>query len=272
MTENAFSIPFISPPYGPPPYPVEEARLVIVRYEADKDAIAAAIPKPLEPRGDGIVTAFAGNMWQTRGPGAYLEGGLVVGVTYKGEPSSYVVILLTSTEEATFVGREVFGLPKLMCDPGSVVVDGNGRRASLVRRGREILSVGANLEESADGVQMLPQHRYMVKSVPSPDPDYPSLRQVVHQKLVGHKVRRAWRGRGWVDVGGDPQIDLTPFARKRVIDGWYIEASWDVPPARVVHEEERYASAAGDRSQRTPVQREPVLARATSESKGGNDD
>lgn len=238
IDNEPFSIPFIAPPYGPPPYPVESAKLVIVRYEADKDAVARAVPRPLEPLDDGVVTAFIGDMWQSRGPGAYLEGGLVVGCRYKDHQSTFVPILLTSTDEAVFVGREVFGLPKYLCDPGTVNVDGNGRSASLLRRGTEILSLGVLLDEREDGIDRLPKHRYFLKRVPSPDPDFPSKTQLIYQELTEHSVNGSWRGRGFVRVGRSTQIDLTPFACRRVLEAWYIEAKWNVPAAKVLLDED----------------------------------
>ncbi len=234
---EAFSAPLASPPYLEPPYPVEDAKLAIVRYKADIKAIAAFIPKPLEPAGDGVVTAFVGDIWQTGGPGEYHEGGIALGVRYRGIAASYMPFLLTSTDDALLVGREVFGMPKLLCDPGTIWIDGNARRASLVRRGDEILAVGVNLERAGAGLKLLPAHRLFIKKIPSPDPKWPSLRQVIHQRLSGHRVKHAFRGRGWVRIGGNVAIDLSALAPVSVLESWYIEASWDVPAAKVLLEE-----------------------------------
>lgn len=234
---EAFSSPLASPPYLEPPYPVEDAKLVIVRYKADPKAIANLIPKPLEPSGDGVVTAFIGDIWQTAGPGEYHEGGVSLGVRYRGATGSYMPFLLTSTDDALLVGREVFGMPKLLCDPGTIWIDGNARRASLVRRGDEILGLGVNLERAGQGLKLLPVHRFFVKKIPSPDPKWPSLRQVIHQRLSGHRVKRAFRGRGWVRTGGNVAIDLSPLAPVSILESWYIEASLDVPAAKVLLEE-----------------------------------
>jgi acetoacetate decarboxylase len=235
--KEAYSSPLLSPPYLRPPYPVESAKLVIVRYRAEVENIARLIPRPLKPIGDGIITAFIGDIWQIAGPGEYHEGGISVGVRYKGVTGSYMPFLLTSTDDALLVGREVFGMPKLLCDPGAVWIDGNARRASLIRRGDEILGLGINLERRIDGKKVLPIHRLFVKNIPSPDPKWPSLRQVVYQRLVDHKVKCAYSGRGWVRVGGNVAIDLSIAKPTSVSEAWYIEASWDVPPAKVMLEE-----------------------------------
>lgn len=234
---EAFSAPLASPPYLAPPYPVEDAKLVIVRYRANSDAIADLVPKPLEPVGDGIVTAFIGDIWQTGGPGEYHEGGISVGVRYRGIAASYMPYLLTSTDDALLVGREVFGMPKLLCDPQVISIDGNARRASLVRRGDEILALGVNLERTGDGLKLLPVQRFFIKKIPSPDPKWPSLRQVIYQRLGGHRLKQAFHGRGWVRTGGNVTIDLGALAPASIIEAWYIEASWDVPAAKVLLEE-----------------------------------
>lgn len=234
---ESFSSPIASPPYLKPPYPVEDAKLVIVRYQADAKKVASLVPPPLEPIGDGIVTAFIGDIWQIAGPGEYHEGGISVGVRYKGTTGSYMPFLLTSTDDALLVGREVFGMPKLLCDPGAIWVDGNGRRASLVRRGDEILGLGVNLEKRIDGRKLLPVHRFFIKKMPSPDPKWPSLRQVVYQRLTDHKVKCAYSGRGWVRTGGNLAISLDSVVPTSVIEAWYIEAAWDVPAGKVLLEE-----------------------------------
>lgn len=242
MMNEGFSSPLSAQSYGPPPYPVEDAKFVVVRYVADPEAIAAIIPDPLRPVGDGVLTAFIGDMWQSRGPGAYHEGGLVVPVKYKDRTSSYCPFLWTSTDEALLVGREVFGLPKQLCDPTTMWADGNARRGNLLRRGDELLAVGVNLEERADAIHMLPHDRYFVKKVPSPDPNWPPLRQLIHQQLTEHQLRFSAKGQGWVRVGANAYIDLTALAPVRVIEGWYIEASWNVPWAKVVEEQPREMS------------------------------
>lgn len=234
---EAYSSPILSPPYLEPPYPVEAAKLVIVRYRADPKRIADLVPRPLEPAGDGVVTAFIGDIWQIAGPGEYHEGGIAVGVRFRGVAGSYMPFLLTSTDDALLVGREVFGMPKLLCDPGTVWIDGNARRASLVRRGDEILALGVNLERRGEGRKQLPVHRFFVKKLPSPDPKWPSLRQVIHQRLTEHKVARAYTGRGWVRIGENAAIDLTVVAPVSIIEACYIEARWDVPHAKVLLEE-----------------------------------
>lgn len=234
---EAFSSPLANPPYLKPPYPLEDAKLVIVRYRADPAKVAGLIPRPLEPIGDGVITAFIGDIWQIAGPGEYHEGGISVGVRYKGMTGSYMPFLLTSTDDALLVGREVFGMPKLLCDPGAIWIDGNARRAKLVRRGDEILDLGVNLEQRIDGKKVLPVHRFFIKKIPSPDPKWPSLRQVVYQRLTDHKVKCAYSGRGWVRAGGNVAIDLSAVAPTSVVESWYVEASWDVPAAKVMLEE-----------------------------------
>jgi acetoacetate decarboxylase len=247
---EAFSSPLLCPPYNRPPYPVEDAKLVIVRFKADPAAIAKLVPQPLDAVGDGIVTAFIGDIWQINGPGEYHEGGISVGVRYKGVTGSYMPFLLTSTDDALLVGREVFGMPKLLCDEGRIWIDGNARRANLVRRGDEIVNLAVNLESRVDeGEKLLPVHRFFVKKIASPDPEWPSLRQVVYQKLTGHKVKCAYTGRGWVKVSGNAAIDLTSIAPAGVVSATYVEGSWDVPASKVLLEEKVFGAQETAREQ-----------------------
>lgn len=238
---EAFSSPLLCPPYNAPPYPVEDAKLIIVRFKCDSAAIAKLVPPPLELVDDGIVTAFIGDIWQTNGPGEYHEGGISVGVQYKGVTGSYMPFLLTSTDDALLVGREVFGMPKLLCDGGHIWIDGNARRSNLVRRGDEILNLAVNLETRVDEIdKLLPVNRFFVKKIASPDPEWPSLRQVIYQRLTDHTVKQAFAGRGWAKLSGNTAIDLTSVAPTRVVSAAYLEAAWNVPASKILLEEKVY--------------------------------
>mgnify|MGYP006188114291 CR=1 FL=1 len=94
-----------------------------------------------------------------------------------------------------------------------------------------------NLERRIDGVTFLPVHRFFLKKIASPDPEWPSLRQVVYQKLTGHKAKCGYAGRGFVRTGGNVAIDLSSVAAAQVLEAAYVEASWDVPASKILLEE-----------------------------------
>jgi hypothetical protein len=81
-----------------------------------------------------------------------------------------------------------------------------------------------------------------VKVIPSPDPAHPSLRRLVFQKLEEHRLDRSRNGWGWVQMGGNLRIDLTPFTPftpRRIVEAWFTEAAWNVPPVKVISEERK---------------------------------
>jgi hypothetical protein len=40
-------------------------------------------------------------------------------------------------------------------------------------------------------------------------------------------------------MGGDLRIDLTLFTPRRIVEAWFVEAAWNVPPAKVISEERK---------------------------------
>ncbi|HLB48461.1 MAG TPA: hypothetical protein VJL59_15760, partial [Anaerolineales bacterium] len=98
------------------------------------------------------------------------------------------------------------------------------------------LSLGVNLERRIEGEKVLPVHRFFLKKIASPDPEWPSLRQVVYQKLTDQKAKCAYAGRGFVRTGGNVAIDLSSVASAEVLEAMYVEASWDVPASKVLLE------------------------------------
>lgn len=75
-----------------------------------------------------------------------------------------------------------------------------------------------------------------VKVIPSPNPAHLSPRRLVLQKLEGHRLDRSWKCPGWIKMGGDLRIDITPG---RIVEAWFVEAGWNVPPAKVISEERK---------------------------------
>jgi acetoacetate decarboxylase len=49
----AHSVPLDDPLHGPPPARFKDGEVLVVQYQTSPDAIAALVPSPLQPVGDG---------------------------------------------------------------------------------------------------------------------------------------------------------------------------------------------------------------------------
>ncbi len=232
---EGYSLPWTSPAYGPPPFEMTDCRQVLVQFEADPNEIASFIPPPFELPERPFACAFVGDMRQVPGPGRYHEGAVLVGVRYRDLRSTYAPFLWTSSDEALLVGRELYGMAKMMCEPEALLEDGNEIVGTIRRRSGPLLKVAFSYGARGDP-QDLPTtpNRLCLRTLPSPDPALPGLRQVVYTSLDSYRLREIWQGRGHVEFHGSAHADLTRLHPRRILNAWLIDSSWTLPAGRVL--------------------------------------
>ena len=108
-------MPLHAPPFGAPPFPMRECRMVMVAFEADAEEIRRITPAPLEPT-EGPLYAFVADNSQPSHSLAYHEAAILQRVRYQGREAVTTPYIWTSTDTAMLAGRELYGMPKLMCD------------------------------------------------------------------------------------------------------------------------------------------------------------
>lgn len=234
---EGFSLPLSAPPYGPPPFYMESCKQVLVQFEADREAIARLIPEPFVLPAQPFVCVFVGDMRQVPGPGRYHEGAVLIGVEYRRKRSTYAPYLWTSSDEALLVGRELYGMPKMMCEPETLVEDGNEIVGVLRRRQGPLVRVAFSYERKGK-LSDLPTtpDRLCLRKIPSPDPRVPGTRQVVHVQLQDYRLGQIWEGRGDVSFFGSAHTDVHLLRPGRVVKAWYIESSWTLPWGKVLED------------------------------------
>ena len=199
--DSATVMPVWSPPFGGPPYPMLSAELLMVQFEADRAEIERITPPPLEPAGHNRLTAFVGQCSQLSHSLAYHEVAVLQDVTYAGRPATTIPYIWTSTDTALVAGRDLYGMPKLLCDPDTLHKAANEIVGRLNRSGTLMLELSMVIDEPA-AVTDLPisPHFAMVRHVPSPDPEVPALKQLIWVELQDFACQSAWQGRGHVRV------------------------------------------------------------------------
>jgi acetoacetate decarboxylase len=235
---EGFSLPLSAPPYGPPPFYMESCKQVLVQFETEVDALARIIPKPFELPARPFACAFVGDMLQIPGPGRYHEGAVLIGVEYRGKLSTYAPYLWTSSDEALLVGRELYGMPKMMCEPETLSEDGNEIVGVLRRRHGPLVRVAFTYRKRGK-LSDLPTtpDRLCLRKIPSPDPRVPGVRQVVYTKLENYRLGQIWEGTGDVTFFGSAHSDVHLLRPKRIVNAWYIESSWVLPWGEVLEGE-----------------------------------
>jgi acetoacetate decarboxylase len=126
----------------------DDAEMLVCAWETDPQAIAAALPPPLQPAADPVVLVFVSHFKSTNYNPPYHEAGLFVRCLHEGVEGGYCISMLLDDDIAMMIGREMHGYPKKMA---ALRLDRVGERieASIVRRGKDVFRAVADLAPDA---------------------------------------------------------------------------------------------------------------------------
>ena len=194
-------MPVWNPPFGPAPYPMLSAELLLVEFEADRLEIERITPAPLQPAPHNRLTAFVGRCSQLTHSLSYHEVAIVQAVEYQGRQAITVPYIWTSTDTALLAGRELYGMPKMMCDEGAIRKSGNELTGSLHRSGTLMMELSMVIDQQGDAMTLPfgPEFTF-VRHLPSPDPEWPVIKQHLWISLQDFQVQSCWQGRGHVQM------------------------------------------------------------------------
>ena len=236
--ERTAVMPVWNPPFGPPPYPMLSAELVMVQFEADRAEIERITPAPLQPADHSRLTAFVGRCSQLSHSLAYHEVAVLQEVSYEGRTALTIPYIWTSTDTALVAGRDLYGMPKLLCDHDELHKHANEVVGRLSRGGVRMLELGMVIESPADPAALPIGPAFaMVRHVPSPDPEVPAWRQLIWVELTDFRLHSAWQGRGHVQVANPLGSGLLALRPGAVRGGWYGTFSWELPVAKILWED-----------------------------------
>lgn len=230
-------MPVWSPPFGPAPYPMLRAELLLVQFEAEPDEIARITPAPLRPAGHNRLAAFVGRCSQPTHSLSYHEVAIVQPVEHEGRSGVTVPYIWTSTDTAMLAGRELYGMPKMLCDDGSLRKHANEVTGDLRRNGNLMMELSIALDRSAELAELPfgPDFTF-VRHIPSPDPEWPDIKQLLWIRLQNFNMHWCWAGRGHIAIHHQLSSGLDALRAREVTGAWYGEFSWDLPHAKVLKE------------------------------------
>ena len=233
--------PAWSPPFGGPPYQMIFAELAMVEFETDRAEIERITPPMLEPAEHNRLVAFVGHNSQLSHSLDYHEVAILQPVSYQGRSGVTIPYIWTSTDTALIAGRDLYGMPKMICDDERLHKWTNEVTGHLHRDGERMLSLNVSLEGPA-GIETLPfgADFICVRHIPSPDPDWPALRQLIWVTLEDFKMEFCWTGRGHLDIGMTGSSGLGRLKPEAVTGAWYGRFSWTLNKAKVLQEDKLY--------------------------------
>lgn len=243
MRDRGYSAPYGSPIYGKPPYYMTDARMIRVTYEVDVEAAQAALPPELELVGN-TAMAFVGEMTQLPYCGKFHEGGITLRVRHNDVEGLIAVYLFTSSDASLLVGREVYGMTKLLCDDTPLQWAGNEIRGSLQRMGQELFSINFNVESivhAADiaetsTAKFMSTPRLGVRIIPDPSLETTATHEVIRAELTDNALTELYEGTATIRFGAPASSNLaalTPIGNKP-LRGAYVRGSWTLGKASIL--------------------------------------
>lgn len=233
--QRGFSAPYGSPIYGKPPYHMVDARMVRVTYEIDPEAARTALPPELELVGN-TAMAFVGEMTQLPHIGRFHEGGITLRVRHGETEGLIAVYLFTSTDTSLLVGREVYGMTKLLCDDTPLRWLGNEIAGDLSRMGEPLFSIKLNVENvvPADRLADSPTIKFMstprlgVRILPDPSLETTAVHEVIRAELHDTILTEMYEGTASISFGVSAFTRLGALKPldDQPLQGAYVRGSW----------------------------------------------
>ncbi len=230
-------VPTYAPPFGPPPYDMVSAELLMVEFEADRAEIERITMPPFEAAPHNRLVAFVGDCSQLSHSVHYHEAAILQPVGYEGRSALTIPYIWTSTDTALLAGRDLYGMPKLLCDEEKLRIHANEVTGTVHRGGEPLFKVSMGIDHLSDPatIPIIPDFA-MVRHIPSPDPDYPAIRQLIWTSLTDFELKSCWSGRGHLELGNPLTTRLGDLRPGAITGAWYGKFSWKLGPAKILWE------------------------------------
>jgi hypothetical protein len=75
-----------------------------------------------------------------------------------------------------------------------------------------------------------------VRHIPSPDPEWPDIKQLLWIHLEDFRMHACWRGKGFVKFHHPFSSGLDRLTPRRITGAWYGTFSWILPWAKILKE------------------------------------
>ncbi len=165
----AHTMPVDAPVFHKKPFYFKGAKMYSFNYETDPSVVAELVPEQLTLANPATaVLMFCEYPWSTIG--YYKEAILAVDVTYNGEAFKYMTHLILDSLEPVLVGREVFGIPKVM---GEIEFSAEGGVLGAYVERPKGIRIASGVFRAEAPVESLPNETLMrtltLRVVPSPE-------------------------------------------------------------------------------------------------------
>lgn len=238
VRKQAWAMPLTSPAYPRGPYRFINREFLVISYRTDPELLAAVVPEPLKPAGDGIVKMEFIRMPDSAGFGDYMEAGQVIPVTFNGKPGTYSHNMFLNDDAPIEGGREIWGFPKKFANPALRVdqdvligtLHSNGLPAAIGTMGFKYQTFDAD-----DALAAVSGDNYLLKIVPHVDCT-PRICELVHYRCEDVTIHGAWQGPAALQLFDHVRAPVAELPVRKVLSAVHILTDLTLGLGRVVHD------------------------------------
>lgn len=239
---EVFGTPLDAPLYGRPPGRFRDGEVLTFLYRTSEEAVAALVPRPLEPSTDAVMVQIA--RWgDVPGLGRdTFECNVMLGARFPGEPAieaSYSPYFYVDSDRAMAGGREFHGQPKRI---GRVALEHRGDLlvGSVVCNEIEIF-VGtlpykrepATFEDVCRRIDLVTNIN--LKVIPHIDGTM-AVKQLTARSLAEIEVLECWRGPSTVEIRPNATAPLHRLPVLEFLEGFYWRTEFSLVGGRILHD------------------------------------
>ena len=224
--------------YPMPPFTYEGSRVVSVTFRTSPEVLRALVPEPLVPNAASEVSAaIVHHHIVAPMPLSYYEAFLVIPVSHKGAPGSYIPVLYLDEAAAITGGREIWGFSKFGAEI-RMVEEAGEVHASVRSEGVTLIDISVRPGDSLVPIPETPNVPiFNVKLIPSVKKGAPpDVLQLTATTLGDRKVTELRPGLGTLDFGSTPVDPLGRIPVLEILRAAHYEYDFTLDYGKVVHD------------------------------------
>src|SRR6266496_5736734 len=237
VRRTAYSMPLTNPSFPPGPYRFFNREYFIITYRTDPDALAAAVPEPLEVTEPVVKYEFI-RMPDSTGFGDYTETGQVIPVRFRGRKGGYSHCMFLNDEPPIAGGRELWGFPKKLADP-TLHVEIDQMVGTLDYGPVRVATATMGYKHKAadlDAIRAsLAAPNFLLKIIPHVDGS-PRICELVEYYLEEVTLKGAWTGPAALSLTPHALAPVAELPVLEVVSALHILADLTLGLGKVVHD------------------------------------
>ena len=244
-----FSMPLGGPMYAAPPYPFRGVQDLMIRYEADSDAVMELLPPHLEPADDPVICTSWARWVPFSAFGPYHEAFVMVDAMLHGTRYMYQPSILVDNDIPLGAGREIWGYAKKIAviehNWGGDVTPYMEQLLLTVERprGQRLMTASMVCDRKASPDELAQSPVLSYRHIPSAETaERPSVSELVRLDVTGALRKSAdgspefYAGRAALTLASTAADSWHQLAPVRILGGFFAVVDFDLNFGRVVHD------------------------------------